>query len=123
LIYSNPENWEHPLFLHDPEFPAMPAERRAEMIEQSEALHRELIESGELIMVEGLADPASTRSVRVRNGVPVITDGPYSEAKEQLAGYLVVDCASLERATEIAGRIPVATVEVHPIMDLSGQER
>lgn len=126
LIYSNPENWEHPLFLRNPEFLAMPVDERAELTRQAEALHRELTQSGELIMVEALAAPANTRSVRVRNGVPAITDGPYGEAKEQLAGYLVVDCESLDRANEISARIPdarFATVEVHPIMDVPGQER
>ena len=123
LIYSNPESWEHPLFLRNPEFLAMPVEERAQLTRQAEALRQELAESGELIMVEALADPTTTRSVRVRDGVPAITDGPYCEAKEQLAGYLVVDCESLDRANEIAARIPdarFAAVEVHPIMDLSG---
>lgn len=72
-----------------------------------------------------LAHPAKTRSVRVRDGVPVTTDGPYVETKEQLAGYFVLDCESLERAEEIAASFPdarFAAVEVHPIMDLSGQE-
>jgi hypothetical protein len=74
---------------------------------------------------EALADPALTKHVRGREGVPVITDGPYLEAKEQLAGYFVVDCESPERAAEIAARFPdarFAAVEVRPIMDMSGQE-
>jgi hypothetical protein len=44
----------------------------------------------------------------VRDGAPAITDGPFIEAKEQFAGYLLVDCASLERATDIAARWPDA---------------
>jgi hypothetical protein len=124
LIYSNPQNWEHPLFLRNPDFLAMPAEEREELTRRSEALRREIAESGELVTVEALADPANTRSIRVRDGLPVATDGPYAEAKEQLAGYLVLDCESLDRANEIAARIPdarFAGVEVHPIMDLPGQ--
>ena len=61
----------------------------------------------------------------MRDGLPAVTDGPYVEAKEQLAGYFVVDCDSPERATEIAARFPdalFAAVEVRPIMDTSGQE-
>jgi hypothetical protein len=57
--------------------------------------------------------------------VPVATDGPYLEAKEQLAGYFVIDCEGPERAAEIAARFPdarFAAVEVRPIMDMSGQE-
>jgi hypothetical protein len=125
LIYSNPENWEHPMFLRNPEFLAMPVEEREDITGQSEALHREITESGELVVAAALADPVNTRSIRVRDGIPATTDGPYVETKEQLAGYLVVDCESLERASEIAASIPdarFAGVEVHPIMDMSGQE-
>ena len=61
----------------------------------------------------------------MRGGVPAVTNGPYSEAKEQLAGFFVVDCETPERATQIAGRFPDArftAVEVRPIMGSSGQE-
>jgi hypothetical protein len=125
LIYSNPENWEHPLFLRNPEFLALPVEEREELARQAEELRQEMTESGELVVASALADPAKTRTVRVRDGLPVATDGPYLETKEQLAGYLVVDCESLERACELAARIPdarFAAVEVHPIMETSGQE-
>lgn len=125
LIHSNSKNWEHPMFLRSPEFLALPPEERDELTRQARDLHRDLTESGELVMAEALADPVNTRSVRVRGGVPATTDGPYIETKEHLAGYLVVDCDSLERAIAIAARIPdarFAAVEVHPIMDLAGQE-
>lgn len=125
LIYSNQENWEHPLFLRHPDFLALPADEREELTRQAEALRRELTESGELVGGEALADSMTTTTVRVRGGLPVTTDGPYMETKEQLAGYCVVDCASPERAQEIAARIPdarFAAVEVRPIMELSGQE-
>jgi hypothetical protein len=69
-----------------------------------DALLKELTESGELVGTQALADPSNTKTVRVRDGVPAITDGPFAEAKEQLSGYLIVDCASPERATEIAAR-------------------
>jgi hypothetical protein len=125
LIYGNQENWEHPLFLRNPEFLAMPAQARDELTRRAEALHREIRESGEFIAGEALADPVNARTIRVRDGVPATTDGPYLETKEQLAGFLVVDCESPERAREIAGSIPdarFAAVEVHPIMDTSGEE-
>jgi hypothetical protein len=57
--------------------------------------------------------------------VPAVTDGPFAEAKEQLAGYLVVECESPERAVEIAARWPdarYAAMEVRPIMHTSGEE-
>ncbi|GAA2840317.1 hypothetical protein GCM10020220_031630 [Nonomuraea rubra] len=57
--------------------------------------------------------------------MPGVTDGPFLDSKEHLAGYFVIDCESLERATEIAARFPDArysAVEVRPIMDPSGFE-
>ncbi|MEV0220184.1 YciI family protein [Streptomyces sp. NPDC050704] len=70
------------------------------------ALNNDLAESGELVDAQGLTEPARTRHVsKGPDGKPVITDGPYSETKELLAGYWVLDCASLERVTEIAERI------------------
>jgi hypothetical protein len=86
---------------------------------------KELTESGELVGGEALADGSHTRTVRVRGGVPAITDGPFAEAKEQLAGYLTVDCDSIERAVDIAARWPDArywAMEVRPVMDASGTE-
>ena len=70
------------------------------------ALNDDLAETGEMIDGQGLTEPAKTRLVGLGDdGKPVITDGPYSETKELLAGYWVLDCASLERVTEIAERI------------------
>lgn len=57
LIYSNPENWEHPMFSRDPQFLAMSADERAELTQQAEALFQEITESGELVGGEALADP------------------------------------------------------------------
>jgi hypothetical protein len=81
---------------------------RNELFGEVDAILKELTESGELLGTEALADPSTTRTVRVREGVPAITDGPFIEAKEQFAGYLLLDCASLERATDIAARWPDA---------------
>jgi hypothetical protein len=63
--------------------------------------------------------------VRVRDGVPAVTDGPYVEAKEFLAGYYVVECETAERAGELAAQIPDArytAIEVRPVMDAGGLE-
>jgi hypothetical protein len=61
----------------------------------------------------------------VRNGVPVVTDGPFAEGKEVLAGYVILDCESIERATEHAIDNPSArhfAVEVQPIMHMGGSD-
>jgi hypothetical protein len=83
--------------------------------------------SGELVVTQALADPSQSAVVRVRNGVPVVTDGPYLEAKEFLGGYYLVDVADRERALELAGQIPDAGidrlgVEVRPVMFEAGLE-
>ncbi|MEV7192369.1 YciI family protein [Streptomyces sp. NPDC093510] len=92
----------------------------------------DLAESGELIDGQGLTEPAQTRLVsRDKDGRPVITDGPYGETKEVLAGYWLLECASLERVTEIAQRItecpgPEGVVDppvvIRPVQDSSGGE-
>ena len=84
-------------------------------------------ESGELIVTQALADPSNSAVVRVRDGVPVVTDGPYLEAKEFLGGYYLVDCADRDRALELAAMIPDASieglgVEVRPVMFSAGLE-
>lgn len=68
-------------------------------------------ESGEMLGTAALADPASSAVVRVREGVPTVSDGPYLEAKESLGGYYLVGCASRDRALELAAMIPDAKVE------------
>ncbi|NUS71868.1 MAG: hypothetical protein HOQ05_00520 [Corynebacteriales bacterium] len=67
-------------------------------------INADLKESGELIDAQGLTDPAHARRVQYKDGSAVVTDGPYPESKEVLAGYWIVDCKSLDRATEIAAR-------------------
>ena len=61
----------------------------------------------------------------MRDGAPVVTDGPFLEAKEHLAGYYEVDCESIERAVELAAMMPEARyqgVEVRPVMGPAGDE-
>ena len=71
--------------------------------------NKELREAGELVAAEGLAGPEQARVVRAnKNGAPEVTDGPFAEAKEFLAGYWIVDCESTERAYEIAARASAA---------------
>ncbi|MFE0422641.1 YciI family protein [Streptomyces sp. NPDC058953] len=78
----------------------------AAMFAHMGALNDDLAETGELVDGNGLAEPDRARYVLAGpGGKPVITDGPYSETKEVLAGYWVLDCASLDRVTEIAARV------------------
>jgi hypothetical protein len=76
-----------------------------EMIGFMQQLDRDLTTSGELVFNLGLADGSTAKTVRLENGLPVATDGPFAESKEALIGYWVVDVESEGRAIEIAGRI------------------
>ena len=70
-----------------------------------ESFAAELAESGELVETRGLANPVHTRRIQLQEGVPVVTDGPYAETQEVLAGYWIVECDSFDRASEIAARL------------------
>lgn len=85
-----------------------------------------LKEAGELITTQALADPSQAAVVSVRDGQPVVTDGPFLEAKEYLGGFYLIDCESRERAIELAARIPDCAipglgVEVRQVMFVDGQ--
>ena len=100
-------------------------EQGEELMAEVNAIMKELTDSGELVGGEALADPANTKTIRLVDGAPAITDGPFAEAKEHLGGYLILDCESVERAAEIARRWPSARftpLEVRPLMDASGAE-
>jgi hypothetical protein len=82
-------------------------------------------ESGEFVSSIALADPSNSTTVRVRDEATAVTDGPYVESKEFLAGYYIVDCDTVERAQELAALIPDAkfnAIEVRPVMHEAGLE-
>ncbi|MEE1784576.1 YciI family protein [Streptomyces sp. SP17BM10] len=84
-----------------------------------------LKESGELIVTQALVDPSQAAVVTVRDGQPVVTDGPFLEAKEFLGGFYLIDCEDKERAIELAAQIPDAAipglgVEVRQVMFSDG---
>jgi hypothetical protein len=117
LIYHNPATrkvWE-----------GLSEAQRAEGLQAYAALNEDLAVSGEMIVSEALADPSLARRISVREGRAMTTDGPFAEAKEHLAGFFLVDCASIDRAAEHAVRIPEAAfglVEVRPVLDLGAFE-
>lgn len=114
LIYNNPATYQ-----------SWTEAERNELFGSVDELMKELSESGEWVGGEALADVANAVQVQVRDGVVATTDGPFAEAKEQLAGYLTVECDSPQRAVDIAARWPDARffrMEVRPVMDTSGTE-
>jgi hypothetical protein len=108
LIYFNPTTWD-----------SLTAEEHQAVFSGHEAFIKAIRETGELVGTEALANPSQSTVVRVRDGVPVVTDGPYLETKEFFAGFYLVDCESRERAIELAAMIPdarFAAMEVRPVM-------
>ena len=80
-------------------------ERARQGVRDLTAFKDELAGTGELVSSEGLLQPTDGKVVQVRDGVRVVTDGPFGEAKEQLAGYFMVDVADDDRAQQLAGRV------------------
>ncbi|WP_271220516.1 YciI family protein [Streptosporangium carneum] len=114
MIYMNTDTWE-----------TLSKQEREEVFEGHAAFIKTITESGEMVGTEALANPANSVTVRVRDGVPASTDGPYAEAKEFFCGYYVVDCDSVKRAAELAAMIPDARytgIEVRPFMGQGGAE-
>jgi hypothetical protein len=118
LIHSNKQGWDEmpTTWSHDDVMA---------MVGFMDELNKELAESGELVEGRGLSGPDRMKTVQAaEDGEPIVTDGPFSETKEVLAGYWVVDVKNEERALEIALRISQAPgpggkpcnqpVEVHP---------
>jgi hypothetical protein len=105
LIYGNEEAWD-----------ALSEEEQQRVTERYMALAREPVTVGG----DELQDPDTATTIRVRDGETLTTDGPFAETKEQLGGYYLIDCASLDEALEFAARIPAAergAVEVRPVVE------
>lgn len=111
MIYFNPTTWD-----------SLSEDQRQEVFGGHEDFQNTLRETGELIGSAALADPSLSAVVRVRDGVPAVTDGPFVEAKEYLAGYYVVDCETRERATELAAMIPDARFSAMEVRRMINQD-
>jgi hypothetical protein len=114
IIYGNKALWE-----------SFPPEVAGDAIAQVNAFNKRYVDSGELLGAYGLGDEMTAKTVRVRDGVPAVTDGPYVEAKEFVSSFFLLDCATETRALEIAAEYPFAShsaVEVWPVLHESGTE-
>jgi hypothetical protein len=114
IIYGNKELWA-----------SFPAEEAARAIAEQDAFNQRFAGSGELLGAYGLGDELTARTVRVREGVPAVTDGPYIEAKEFVSSFCLLDVENEARALEIAAQMPFAAqnaVEVWPILHEAGTE-
>jgi hypothetical protein len=100
--------------------PEEAAAARAEEVPKWNALFNELGQTGKIGFGAELEAPKTAKTVRVRDGETLVTDGPFAETKEQIGGVIVLDADDLDEAISIAARIPVAlraSVELRPVIE------
>ena len=104
-------------------FDKIPEETRREMLAESIQLCQQLDAKGQYVHASPLQPEATGTIVRVQDGKAIVTDGPFLETKEQLAGYFLVDAKDRAEAISIAKRVPgarIGTVEIRPVREISG---
>lgn len=121
---------QYMLLLYNCDRPELSDDAYADVLAQVNAFTEECRRRGALVGAGPLQSSDATTTVRVQDGKTLTTDGPFAETHEQLGGYFLLDCPSLDDALELAAMSPFATggryVEVRPIADLpgwTGQER
>jgi hypothetical protein len=108
------------LFGDESRFAEMTPEQRAEAMKAWDAYTQATIDAGVHLGGEGLQPSSTATTLKIQaSGDPIVTDGPFAETKEQLAGYYLLDCKDLDDALAWAKRIPMpgGTVEVRPVID------
>jgi hypothetical protein len=109
---------------HDEEaFSKIEKEKRQQLLAESIELTHQLHAAGQYLSASPLHPAETAVIVRVREGKSLVTDGPFIETREQIAGYFLVDAKDLDEATRIATRVPgarVGTVEVRPLIEIAG---
>jgi hypothetical protein len=108
LIYDDESVWTE-----------MPEEEQNQMMGEYFAYSEALRESGKYVAGDALQPTGTAKTIQVRDGAPLTTDGPFAETKEQLGGYYLVDVDSEEEALEWAAKIPSARfgkIEVRPVV-------
>jgi hypothetical protein len=100
---------------------ALPAGQADTMMRECLGHADELRQGGHLIDSQMLEDTGTAKSVRIRQGRPSVTDGPFSEAKEVLGGFNLIEAGDMEEAVRIAAQFPWARtgcVEIRPVRDI-----
>jgi hypothetical protein len=98
-------------------------ETQRQMLAESVQLTHQLHANGQYLSASPLQPAPSAAIVRVRDGKSVVTDGPFIETREQIAGYFLVQAENLDQAIGIARRVPgarIGTVEVRPLIEITG---
>ena len=109
------------IYLDEKRLAAMPESEMNALNARHLELNESLLASGHFVEAEALEPAALTTCLRVRNGRASLTDGPYAETKEMVAGFYVIEARDLNEAIQVASHLPSAplgTVEVRPCRDL-----
>ena len=114
LLYADEATWDD-----------LDPEAQGEVMAQHGAATEAMQAAGAYLGGEALSSTTTARTLRLRDGKPIVTDGPFIEAKEALGGFYLVDCPSIDEALDFAARIPEARtggVEVRPVIDFEALE-
>ena len=108
MIFENEQQWA-----------SVSAAERQGIYAEYGTLIQSIVQSGHYVAGHQLQPTSTATTVRVRDGKPLFTDGPFAETREQLGGFFLVEANDLDEATAIAARIPSArtgSIEVRPVM-------
>src|SRR3979411_356182 len=109
------------IYLDEKRLAAMPEAEMSALNARHLEFNEQILKSGHFIEAEALTPGSAGTCVRIRNGRTDLTDGPYAETKEMVAGFYFIDARDLNEAIQVASRIPAAplgAVEVRPCRDL-----
>ena len=109
------------IYLDEKQLGAMPEAETSALNARHLAFNEEILSSGHFVEAEALQPAAAATCLRVRNGKVALTDGPYMETKEMVAGFYLIEARDLNEAIAVAAKLPSAplgTVEVRPCRDL-----
>ena len=112
------------IYIDEADFVNTTPEEGMKMTAAYDAVTEEFKQAGVYLAGEGLQPTSTATTVRVRDGEPLLTDGPFAETREQLAGFYMLDCGDLDEAVRWAAKIPGAargSVEVRPVIDYEGR--
>jgi len=100
---------------------ALPEQQMQALVDSALDYDQEIRRSGHYIVSNALQRARTARTLRVREGKVLVTDGPFAETREQLGGFFLVEARDLDEACEVASRFPPArlgTIEVRPVQEL-----
>lgn len=111
------------VYHNEDRFQTIPEGTRKDMLAESIQLCHQLANKGQYVHASPLQPQATATIVRMRDGKSTVTDGPFIETKEQLAGYFLIEAENQDEANKIAQRVPgarIGTVEVRPVIEITG---